>query len=429
MGEWAGVAAEARRVLAGNRRTGVSGWDGRRYDFVCPSPTHYPFQWLWDSAFHAIALLHVDPELSKRELRCLLQGLQPDGFMPHMILWEKDAHPKALAEYLIRMAHPYFTATTQPPVLARAVERVYEATGDLAFVREALPQALRLFRWLREHRDPDGDGLIAIIQPDESGLDASPKFDRLMRIVARPHSETAPSLVRGMRRLFEAYGDGRNHRALCALDAFVWEDVMVNAIYADGLGCLARLARAAGRPAPEADALDAEAGRVLASLLAKCWDERAGAFWDLAGASEERERVLTFSSLFPLILPGLEPGVARRLIDDHLLNPREFWLDFPIPSVAATEPAFEADYRSRAIWRGPSWLNVNWYLYHGLRAHGRPEAASTLARRTFEMVRRGGIREFFNPRTAEGYGAVDFGWTCLVLDLLAAEGELVPDTP
>ena len=63
------VAAEARRVLTGNRQSGTSDWDGLRYDFVCPSPTHYPFQWFWDSAFHSIALLHVDPELSKHFAR------------------------------------------------------------------------------------------------------------------------------------------------------------------------------------------------------------------------------------------------------------------------------------------------------------------------------------------------------------------------
>ena len=38
------------------------------------------------------------------------------------------------------------------------------------------------------------------------------------------------------------------------------------------------------------------------------------------------------------------------------------------------------------------------------------------------MVGIGGVREFFNPFTAEGYGAHDFGWTTLVLDLIHAEG-------
>src|SRR5256885_14060159 len=179
-----------------------------RYDFVCPSPTHYPFQWFWDSAFHAIALLHVDPELSKQELRCLMQGAQPDGFIAHMLLWEREAHAHWLTqEYSIRRAHPYFTATIQPPVVARAVERIFAATGDAAFVREVLPPIVAFFDWLARVRDPDRDGLVAIIQPDESGLDASPKYDRAMGIPFDPPAQTLPPLQRSMQRLFPAYRD------------------------------------------------------------------------------------------------------------------------------------------------------------------------------------------------------------------------------
>src|SRR3979411_677389 len=173
------VIAEARRVLEGNRQVGVSEWGGRCYDFVCPSPPPSPFQWFWDSAFHAIALLHVNPELAKQEIRCLMQGAQPDGFIPHMILWEKGAHEAALrAVQHTWLADPFFTATIQPPVVARAVLRIYEATRDVDFVREVLPPIRRFFRWLKAVRDPDDDELVAIIQPDESGLDASPKSDR-----------------------------------------------------------------------------------------------------------------------------------------------------------------------------------------------------------------------------------------------------------
>ena len=45
-------------------------------------------------------------------------------------------------------------------------------------------------------------------------------------------------------------------------------------------------------------------------------------------------------------------------------------------------------------------------------------------RQSFDMVLRGGQREFFNPLTAEGMGAEDFSWTSLVLDLLWGEGLL-----
>ena len=405
-----------------NRQRGVSEWDGREYDFVCPSPSSYPFQWFWDSAFHAIALLHVDPALAKQEIRCLMQGAQPDGFIPHMLLWEKSAHEAALREYSITLAHTYYTATIQPPVVARAVARIFETTGDAAFVREVLPPIIRFFRWLRAYRDPDDDALVAIIQPDESGLDASPKYDRRMIVSGDVPAETLPQLQRSMQRLFDAYAP---HRAdvgrLPALDVFLWEDVMMNVIYADGLRALGRLCRAVGFPEAEAREFEARATRVLDALVNKCWDEHAGAFWDLDGWAEEPSRVLTFSSLFPLVLPDLGRAIAARLVKEHLLNEREFWLPYPIPSVAASEPSFDPGWATRTTWRGPTWMNVNWYLYHGLRAHGYRDIARELAERTFAMVAKSGIREFYDPRTGDGQGAVDFGWSCLVLDLIAAE--------
>jgi len=417
------VAADARRVLTSNRRQGVSEWAGRRYDFVCPSPGSYPFQWLWDSCFHAIALLAVDHELAKQEIRCLLQGGQPDGFLPHMLLWEQALHAAAMRDYSIVLAEPFYTATVQPPVLARAVWRVYQATKDRDFLLDVLPPTMRFFRWLKAYRDPDDDHLIAIIQPDESGLDASPKYDLLMNLHDVPTEQVGGALRASMDRLFSAYAPHREDPGrLLGLDVFNWEDVMVNSIYADGLQCLGGLVREAGYPPAEAAEFERRARHVLGALEEKCWDERSGVFWDLYGYEETRAHTLTFSSLFPLILDSLDRHMVWRLVEEHLLNEREFWLPYPVPSVAATEPSFDPDYRSRAIWRGPTSANVNYYLYWGLRAHGYGDVASELAKRTVQMVGRGGTREFFNPFTAEGLGAVDFGWTALVLDLIHAEG-------
>jgi glycogen debranching enzyme len=420
------VAAEARRVLSSNRQRGVSEWGGRAYDFVCPSPRSYPFQWFWDSCFHAIALLSVDPALAKQELRCLLQAAQPDGFIPHMLLWEKQTHAAALLDYSIVLADAYYTSTVQPPVLARAIWRVYQATKDRDFLQEVLPPTMRFFRWLKAYRDPDDDHLIAIIQPDESGLDASPKYDRLMNMDGVPTEGVAEALIQNMRRLFGAYAPHREDPArLLALDVFNWEDVMVNSIYADGLQCLGGLCREAGYPPAEAAEFERRGRRVLAALEDKCWDERTGVFWDLHGYEEERAHTLTFTSLFPLIIDSLDRHMVWRLVEEHLLNEREFWLPYPVPSVAASEPSFDPRHLSRSSWRGPTWVNTNYYLYWGLRAHGYRDVACELAKRTVQMIGKGGVREFFNPYTAEAYGAVDFGWTSLVLDLLHAEGWLL----
>lgn len=434
---YAPLIESAQRTLEANRMQGASDWEGRTYDFVCPSAESYPFQWLWDSAFHAICLVHVDPELAKQELRCLLQGLQPDGFMPHMLLWDSTGREEQLQQYdIVLSPDPHFTATTQPPVLARAVERIYQITNDRAFVAEVLPAVLTIFEWLGSNRDPDDDHLLSIIQPDESGLDAAPKFDVPMGMSGRA-SLVAPEQRAAMQRLIARYEEVRGDQAqMLHLDAFHVEEVLFNTIYGDGLRSLARLLRAVPEvqlPAPWAglveppylaDELDTRAARVTSALLNKCWDEENGLFWDLWGRGESPLRVLTFTSIFPLILEDMPEPTVRRLLRDHLLEPAEFWTRYPVPSVAVDEPTFDPSFRSQAIWRGPTWVNVNWYFYWGLVRHDYGDIATELANRTFEMVMRGGQREFFNPLTAEGQGANDFSWSSLVLDLLAAEGLL-----
>jgi hypothetical protein len=60
------------------------------YDYTCPSPDTYPFQWNWDSAFHAIALARADPRRAQVELGTLFAALQPSGFLPHIVLWQHE---------------------------------------------------------------------------------------------------------------------------------------------------------------------------------------------------------------------------------------------------------------------------------------------------------------------------------------------------
>ena len=106
----------------------------------------------------------------------------------------------------------------------------------------------------KAYRDPDDDHLIAIIQPDESGLDASPKYDVLMNLHQVADEQMRAELVKNMNRLFTAYEAHREDPArVLALDVFNWEDVMVNTIYADGLQCLGGLCRAATGAADDGD--------------------------------------------------------------------------------------------------------------------------------------------------------------------------------
>src|SRR3989344_7690062 len=60
-------------------------------DFVytVPSTESYPYQWLWDSCFHAIAFSELDPTRGKDELRAIISEQFENGLIPHMIYWER----------------------------------------------------------------------------------------------------------------------------------------------------------------------------------------------------------------------------------------------------------------------------------------------------------------------------------------------------
>jgi glycogen debranching enzyme len=404
------LRGEAGRILAQNRRTGHATWNDRDYAYVVPSPHSYPFQWFWDSCFHAIALTHVNLDWARQELTTLLHGAQPSGFIPHQILWEKDRYPDAAARQSEQFGDRYTSSSIQPPVLALALERVYRATRDEQFLAHCLPPTLALYRWLAEVRDPDGDGLLAIIQPDESGADASPKFDPLMR-----YPKDNDDLVRWIDWLYAQYAPLRfDDRAILALDLFQVEELFTNVFYVLGLQALARLC--ANDPALAAECA-AQAARTQAALVAKCYDEAAGAFFDLAGADERPLRTLTITALAPLAIPTLDGAIVERLVE-HLRDPEAFALPFPVPSVARREHTFMPGNARGFIWRGPSWINSNWLIGEGLRAHGLTDLHATLVEATCTMVERSGFREYYHPYTAEGFGSRDHSWSTLLVDML-----------
>ncbi len=428
------LMASALEVLDANRRRGRSHIPAASYDYTCPSTHSYPFQFNWDSCFHAIALTHVDVPRAQAELSSLLCAQQASGFIPHMVLWPEALRSKSADDFTIVLAeNGWHTVTTNPPVLPLAAERVWSAGHDTAWLDTVLPGLVAMMRWWRKHRDAAGTGLVSIFQPDESGLDSSPKYDALLGIQPSKGPETAERWHESMRELFTRYrgtdGTRDPDADLVGRGSFAWQDVLVNAIYGNSAAALARLLRARNR-SDEATQWSQAAAATTRALLAHNWDPSTGAFYDTyrdltAPTGYRQEKVLTATSLFPLILADLPTEASRRLVQ-HLTNEAEFWLPYPVPSVAATEPSFDPDFSTKALFRGTTWTNLNWYIHLGLRLHGYAEVADELARRTRAMVASSGLRECYNPHDATGYAAHGFGWSSLVLDLPTADSSAGP---
>jgi hypothetical protein len=386
----AAVVAEAERVLRQNWHEGEHA--GRHYSYTEPSPGRYPWQWYWDSCFAAIVWRRIDSRRSRAELESLLGVQRPNGFIGHTVFWRAPVTLPRLAFYNVATRSGFLqTETIQPPLLAWAWKI---AVGDPALE----PRIGLQLDWLSEERDLEGDGLLWIVQPDESGLDAAPKFEEVWGWRANGKLGF-PLLVRSNRRL------GFNAKRLRDRGRPLLCETLVNTLWSLSL-------QAAGRPS------------ATPALVERLWDERRGLFVDEAQPGGIRPRAVTWSSLAPLALPDLPEAIGRRLIEEHLLNEREFLTPVAPPSVAASEPSYEPDGGHgpiRRYWRGPTWVNSAWLVWLGLRRLGYIEQAVRLADGLIAAVAREGLHEYYDPRTGKGLGAVDFAWSALIAELAAPD--------
>ena len=379
------ASAIAERVLRKNWLEGER--EGVRFSYTRPSPSRYPWQWYWDSCFAAIVWRRFEPERARAELETLLAAQRPDGFLGHTIFWDRPVSLGRLPFYNVASRTSLQTGTIQPPLLAWAW-RI--AVGDPRVEPRIAAQA----NWLSANRDLEGDGLLWISQPDESGLDASPKFDPVWgwRSCARPGFPLLVARNRGLdfeaRRIRERGGP-----VLC--------ETLVNTLWSLSLQAL-------GRPS------------ATPALVDRLWDEERGLFLDWAEPGGKRPAVATWAALAPLALPDLPERIGRRLVEQHLLNRDEFLTPVAPPSVAANEPSYEpggSRGRLRRYWRGPTWVNSAWLVWLGLLRLGYEVAAARLADGVIGAVEREGLREYYDPRTGAGLGARDFAWSALVAEL------------
>ena len=395
------LRAAAERILRANWREGVHR-SGRRYAFTCPAAGRYKHQWYWDSCFHAIAWARYDPARAREELRTLVRAMGPEGLVPHTVFWHRSPRWRRAPFYATpTVLGSFATESTQTPLLAYAWERV--ADGDAGFVAEGLEALALHYDWLDRERDPDEDGLVSILFPDESGLDDSPKYDAVYGGLAhwRP----------GYFRLVERYRRlGYRARTVIERHEEHVEEVLFNVAYALSLRSLARMSG-------ETRWLR-RAERTEQALLAKCHDPSTGLFFDLAGRDEEPVRVSTWASLAPLALGSLPEDVRRRLVEEHLLHRARYAAPYGIPSVAIEEPSFNPRFDRFRCWRGPAWVNSAWLLVPPLRELGYEEAARRIVGSLADAVERHGFREYYDPLTGRGMAARGFGWSTLLAELV-----------
>lgn len=389
----------ARALFLNNRREK----DG--HQFTVPSPGTYPYQWLWDSCFHAIVLSRLEPEAAKKELLALVSHQLPDGMLPHVIFWKQG------------IVRPYewgwgrkekdISAITQPPMLAYAAWEVHRRSPDEKFLREIYPKIQMFYKFLIDKRDPRDHHLIGIINPDESGEDNSPRFDKPMHV---PVTVSFASHYLERLKLVKANRVCDFDAEICMSKTFWVKDVPFNTILVKNLQVLASIASFLGDKEGEHFAL-LHHGLIKQAMRDHLLHD--GIFWSSAGKDYEQLRVNTWAHFAPLFADLYTQEEADAVMEQHFRNDKTFRSAFGIRTVSKEE----SSYTTRNFWRGPIWFAPHWFMYKGLRAYGYHDDAAFLERANISLLEQNGFREYFHPDTGEAYGAKNFTWGTLTLDM------------
>lgn len=412
MERWLTLKKQVLELMFKNRRQ-VAG-----YQYTVPSTQTYPYQWLWDSCFHAIILTHFNTRDAKKELLSLVSRQFDNGLIPHMIYWEKYTKTDFP---VIEWGKPDTSTITQPPMLAYAVWRIYQKGKDQKFVQEIYPSLSRYYRYLIEERDPRKNHLIGIVNPDESGEDNSPRFDKPLGLSA-VHSLDVNFQKR--MELVDKHTRCDYEIGACMRNFFWVKDVPFNSIMIANLRQLANIGRLL-KNSDDADYFSQQADLISQAMRKLMLED--GIFWSTYGADYQKIKVKTWAILIPLFAQLYTQEEAKNLVDNYLLNGQLFKTRFLVPTVSQDEPSFDPEGPWRGIaellstnlsWRGPVWPAVNWFIYQGLTSYGFREAAGEIKQSTVSLLEQVGFREQFNPLTGEGIGAQNFTWGGLVLDML-----------
>ncbi|MCL4188545.1 MAG: hypothetical protein KJZ85_13135 [Rhodobacteraceae bacterium] len=415
------LAGHAVAILRENDRGG----------YTVPTRGLYPFQWNWDSCLTALGQRHFDESRAWTEIETLFAHQWPDGMVPHIVFHRPDAGYFPGPEVWATGRPVPTSGITQPPVAGFAIRRLWERAADRAAADAragALVERVAAWhRWFHAARDPDGEGLVAIIHPWESGRDNSVDWDIPFERV--PADGIAPYTRRDTQHADPAHRPTKAQydRYLWLLERFRalgWDNARLhdaspfrvvdpgfNAILIRSAADLAELAAALGMDAAAAESR-ALAARGLAALEG---------LWSAAhGQYLARDRVtgrLIDSASSGGLLPAfaaIPPARAAALAARVEAQGRR--VRFVVPSHDPADPRFDA----RRYWRGPVWLVVNYMIADGLARAGQAEAAARITADSLDLIRASGFAEYYDPTDGAPLGGGSFTWTAaMVLEFLA----------
>jgi putative isomerase len=325
----------------------------------------------WDTFFAATMASIGDRDLAYADAIETLRSETQQGFVPN---YARSGDWKS-------------SDRSEPPVGSITVLGIYQRFHDRWFLQDAFVPLLRWNRWWARNRDvqgylawgSDGNNAPANLDDDsrgtragailESGLDNSPMYDDAT------YNATAHTLE--------------------------FADVGLMSMYIADCDALATIADDLGEAAAASEIRE-RATRYRAQLTT-LWDNDAGIFLNKDLHTGQFSSRLSPTNFYPLLAKAATLQQAEVMIKNHLLNPKEFWGEWIIPSIARDDPAF----KDQNYWRGRIWGPMNYLVYLGLCNYNQPEVQRQFAEKSYalflqEWKKSGHVHENYNAITGTG---------------------------
>jgi hypothetical protein len=386
--------------------------------FHVPDRDSYPALFAWDSGYHALALLHLEPGAAVEELTTLYRANRlPDGLLSHQRYVPGAEHHQQFIESLFG---PMFdgdrTPFVDPPTAAYAAARLSLALGAQA--DDLLDEAVSHLRALSRHRTVEGRSLPAVLHPFETGTEGS----ALMQTLLPGGLDASLRELKGLTVSGRAAGMAPE-AALAAGHGFVVYDPTVCGWYLLALEEVAAACRARGREA-EAQEAEATAGDVARDVDAFLWWDEGHIFVAYDLARTRQLHGIGAMGLLPAASRALaESGLSERVAEHHLRPDGPMW---GVKGFAAGTVVADRGVGRYVQWDGNAVWGATAYWAYLLAARlGRWAEARRVRDQLTGLIDAHGFREFYDALTGQPGGAgagSGFTWPALVLDMIIPSG-------
>jgi len=207
-------------------------------------------------------------------------------------------------------------------------------------------------------------------------------------------------------------------------------DVGLNSLYIADCDALSEIARVIGR---NKEALELEnRSKAFRKAIQGLWNEEEGIFLNRRTDNGKFSKVISPTLFYPMIAKVATTKQAQRMIKSHLENPKEFAIEWMLPSVSANHPEFKKE----AYWKGAIWSPLNFLVYWGLRNYDAADVRMKLALKSQKLLDKEWLRKGYVPENCSSVsGAADdpklistrfYGWGGLIGTLRFIESGILP---